>query len=68
MLAEDPQGGELAQFVPAIGQGADQLRPVRGALAGTFTASLELAKQGEVHQEEMFDMVRVKRAVVDPGC
>ena len=66
MLAEDPQGGELAHFAPALGpgagQGADRLRQVRGALAGTFVACLELARQGEVEAEQdaMFEPVRIR--------
>ncbi len=66
MLAEDPQGGELAHFLPplepAVGKGADRLRQVRGAVAGTFVACLELARQGEVEaeQDEVFEPVRIK--------
>ena len=64
MLAEDPEGGELAQFLPAAGQGADQLRQVRGAVAGTFVACLELTRQGEVRaeQEAIFEPVRIRSA------
>ncbi len=66
MLAEDPEGGELAGFLPplepAVGQVADRLRQVRGAVAGTFVACLELARQGEVQaeQEVMFEPVRIR--------
>ena len=55
MLVEDPEGGELAHFLPplepVVGQGADRLRQARGAVAGTFVACLELARQGEVEAE-----------------
>ena len=74
MLAEHPEGGELAQFLPPLqpmmgqGLGKHQLRQVRGALAGTFVACLELARQSEVEvqQEEMFGTMRVRRAAADP--
>ena len=68
MLAEDPQGGELARFLPAVGQGADRLRQVRGAVASTFVACLELARQGEIEakQEETFDPVRIRYTAADP--
>ena len=68
MLAEDPEGGELAQFLPrlelAAGQGTDQLRQARGALAGTFVACLELTRQGEVEAEQqaLFETVRIRQA------
>ena len=68
MLAEDPEGGELAQFLPrlelAAGQGADQLRQARGALAGTFVACLALTRQGEVEAEQqaLFETVRIRQA------
>ena len=73
MLAEDPQGGELAHFVPAVelevGQEADRRRRVRGAVASTFVACLELSRQGEVEaeQEEVFKPVRIRRSAADPG-
>ncbi len=62
MLAEDPQGGELAHFLPAMEPGADRLRQARGALAGTFVACLELARQGEVEVEQqvLFEPVRIR--------
>ena len=62
LLAEDPKGGELAHFLPAVGQGADRLRQVRGAVAGTFVACLELARQGEVEaeQDELFGSIRIR--------
>ncbi len=55
-LADDPEGGELAHFLPAVGQGPDRLRQMRGAVAGTFVACLELARKGEVEaeQDELF--------------
>ena len=68
LLAEDPQGGELAYFLPAVEQGADRLRQMRGAVAGTFVACLELARQGEVEakQDEMFEPVRIRPAPAGP--
>ena len=64
MLAEDPEGGDLAHFLPAVGQGADRLRQVRGAVAGTFVACLELTRQGEVdaEQDELFEQVHIRQA------
>ena len=66
MLAEDPQGGELAHYLPALGpaagQGMDRMRQVRGAVAGTFVACLELARQGEVEaeQDQLFEPIRIR--------
>ena len=62
MLAEDPAGGALAHFVPAVEQGTDRVRQVRGAMAGTFVACLELTWQGEVEaeQDELFEPVRIR--------
>ena len=72
MLAEDPEGGELAQFLPrlelAAGQGMNRVRQVRGAVAGTFVACLELARQGEVEteQDELFEPVLIRQVAADP--
>ena len=69
MLAEDPEGGELAYFLPpialAVGQEVNRLRQARGAVAGTFAACLQLAKQGEVkaEQDEAFEVLQIRRAV-----
>ncbi len=52
LLAEDPEGRELGRFMPAAGPGADQPRWARGAMASTFVACLELARQGEVMVEQ----------------
>ena len=62
LLAQDPRGGELHHFLPAVGQGVDQPRRARGAMAGTFVACLELAKQGEVdtEQDELFEPVWIR--------
>ncbi len=61
-LREDPEGGDLAHFLPAVGQGVDRLRQVQGAVAGTFVACLELARQGEVEaeQDELFKPVHIR--------
>ena len=69
MLAEDPQGGQLGHFLPPVGvaegQGAGRLRQVRGAVAGTFVACLELARQGEVEAEkdQLFEPVRIRQVL-----
>ena len=66
MLADDPEGGELAQFLPPLepvaGPGTDRLRQTRGAVVGTFVACLELARQGEVEaeQNETFEPVWIR--------
>ena len=67
LLAEDPEGGALAHFLPAVGQGADRLRQVRGAVAGTFVACLELTRQGEVkaEQDKLFEPVWIRPAPAD---
>ena len=67
LLAEDPQGGELVHFLPAVGQEADWLRQVRGAVAGTFVACMELAKQGEIAAEQaaVFEPIRIRRITMN---
>ena len=64
LLAEDPQGRELGRFMPAAGPGADQPRWARGAMASTFVACLELARQGEVmvEQAEMLEPIQIRPA------
>ena len=64
LLAADPQGGELAHFLPAAGPGADQPRWARGAVASTFVACLELTRQGEIEAEQhaIFEPVWISQA------
>ncbi|QKE93571.1 segregation/condensation protein A (plasmid) [Lichenicola cladoniae] len=65
LLAADPLGGELGIFLPALepetGQGGNRTKQARGALAGTFVACLEMAKQGEIEadQDSLFDSIRI---------
>ena len=68
LLADDPEGGELAHFLPAVGQGPDRLRQMRGAVAGTFVACLELARHGEikVEQEQLFAPIHIRQSTADP--
>jgi segregation and condensation protein A len=53
MLVEPPHGGELGLFLPAIDAGAPEreLR-CRAALASTFMAGLELAREGKLRVEQ----------------
>lgn len=62
MLASEPQGGELRHFLPEPGQGEATMLWARGALASTFTACLEMARQGEVAVEQpaLFDPIRIR--------
>ncbi len=69
MLAEDPQAGSSRTSCQPWGRGGQglgehQLRQARGALAGTFVACLELARQGEVEaeQDQMFETVQVRQS------
>lgn len=65
LLAADPLGGELGIFLPELeletGQGGNRTKQARGALAGTFVACLEMAKQGEIDadQDSLFDPIRI---------
>ncbi|WP_204259807.1 segregation/condensation protein A [Lichenicola cladoniae] len=65
LLAVDPLGGELGIFLPALepetGQGGNRTTQPRGALAGTFVACLEMAKQGEIDADQdcLFEPIRI---------
>lgn len=49
MLAAKPEGGALTSFVPPIGgDGIARALATRAAIASTFLAGLELARQGEL--------------------
>lgn len=64
-LAEHPEGGDLARFLPPIAA-EDAQRPLkaRAAVASTFVAGLELARSGaaEATQGEAFGAVRLRAA------
>ena len=47
-LAERPDGGDLLSFVPVIADTPERAFAIRGAVAATLIASLELARDGEV--------------------
>jgi segregation and condensation protein A len=60
LLAEKPEGGPLSGFVPSIGKDdASRSLKLRVALASTFAASLELARQDvlQADQSVMFEEV-----------
>lgn len=67
LLAADRLGGELGILLPEpepepeMGEGRTWTKQVRGALAGTFVACLEMAKQGEIDadQDSLFDPIRI---------
>ncbi|MGI4745633.1 MAG: hypothetical protein ACRYFY_06250 [Janthinobacterium lividum] len=65
MLTADPLGGDLGIFLPEpeqeTGQGGNRTKQARGALAGTFVACLEMAKQGEIDADQngLFDPIRI---------
>ncbi|NPD70006.1 segregation/condensation protein A (plasmid) [Lichenicola cladoniae] len=67
VLAANPSGGVLEIFLPEpglepeTGQGGNRTKQARGALAGTFVACLEMAKQGEIDadQDSLFDPIRI---------
>ncbi|NPD70229.1 hypothetical protein HN018_03745 [Lichenicola cladoniae] len=71
LLAADRLEGELGIFLPEpepepepeleMGEGRTWTKQVRVALAGTFMACLEMAKQGEIDadQDILFDPIRI---------
>ena len=66
VLAERPEGGELACFLPAIGADeADRELKARAAVASTFGAGLELARADviKVDQAEAFGTIRLQAAI-----
>ena len=63
VLEERPEGGELAYFLPVIGAGeVDGALKMRAAVASTFVAGLELAKDGivEVSQAAVFALIQLR--------
>jgi segregation and condensation protein A len=47
LLAEHPAGGDLAAFLPPVaGEATDRPLRARAAVASTFLAGLELAREG----------------------
>lgn len=62
VLAEKPEGGDLARFLPVIGADEqDWALKARAAVASTFVAGLELAKADVIKtdQVEAFGIVRL---------
>jgi segregation and condensation protein A len=59
MLGTQPEGGDLLSFIPDL---PDPALPLRGAIASTFVAGLELARdaQAELQQAEKFGTIRVR--------
>lgn len=63
LLAERPEGGPLAGFLPSgLATGADRAIKARAAVAGTLLAGLELARDGEatLEQEGVFGDVVIR--------
>jgi len=64
MLAEQPGGGHLGMFLPSMDASAPEreLR-CRTALASTFVAALELAREGvsELYQSRAWDEIQLRR-------
>ena len=62
MLGEQPRGGALASFLPALqGEAENQELRCRAAVASTFLGALELARQGalDLQQEEVWQEVLI---------
>ena len=62
MLEGLPEGGELLGFLPRLRkEAAHPALRVRGAIAGTLIAALELAKEGlaELEQTEGFGKIGI---------
>ena len=65
-----PDGGALEVFLPTIGAGApDRALRCKAALASTFLAGLELARNGAVtlEQDQPWQPIRVSRETRDPA-
>ena len=53
MLGEEPRGGTLASFLPALqGEAENQELRCRAAVASTFLGALELARQGALNLQQ----------------
>jgi len=62
VLERHPRGGDLALFLPPLSaEGVDRSLTARAALASTFVAGLELARDGavEVSQSDSFSVVHL---------
>jgi segregation and condensation protein A len=65
ILREHPKGGDLLDFVPTMPAGlANRQESLRGAIASTLVAGLELSREGMVrlHQDAAFAPIRVEAA------
>jgi segregation and condensation protein A len=65
LLSEQPEGGELRRFLPAIAADApDRTLQARAAVASTLVAGLELAREGvlEIQQNDAFGAVTLTTA------
>ena len=65
ILHEHPQGGDLLDFVPTLPAGlSNREQSLRVAIASTFIAGLELAREGcvHLHQDAAFAPIRVEAA------
>ncbi len=63
ILREHPAGGDLLDFVPTMPAGlAERDASLRGAIASTLIAGLELTREGQVHlhQDAAFGPIRVE--------
>jgi len=71
MLAEHPEGGDLAGFLPTIGaEESDRKLKARAAVASTLMAGLELAREGVLmlRQEDAFGTVTMKTAQLEAAA
>lgn len=71
MLARVPEGGTLALFLPRVARGApDRDVRTRAAVASTFLAGLELARDGTagLEQEVPFGPVSLRAAQTTAAC
>ena len=65
ILHEHPTGGDLLEFVPTTRNGLeDRDASLRGAIASTLIAGLELTREGRVHlhQDAAFGPIRIEAA------
>lgn len=65
ILREHPTGADLLDFVPTMPAGpTNRAESLRGAIASTLIAGLELSREGRVHlrQEAAFAPIRVEAA------
>jgi segregation and condensation protein A len=70
MLPDFPEGAEMGAFLPGVpADGSDRILKARAAVASTFVAGLELAKQEllTLEQVELFGEVRCLGAATPPA-